>query len=382
MKQTLLAFLVAALVKSLTNPLGLYIHIPFCERKCNYCDFYSAFYNKDTLSVYLSALKGEIKKWGGTIHRPIDTVYIGGGTPSLLGEEIIPLLNCVKENFTVLQNAEITVEANPSSSSEFLSVAKDAGVNRLSIGVQSVCDETLKILGRTHTADDACQTVANARKLGFDNISVDLMIALPHSDLQTLKSDIDFMLSLNPEHISAYILKIEQNTMFAKKYDSLNLPDDDASAEQYLYMCEALTKNGYNHYEISNFARCDKYSRHNMKYWIGDDYLGIGPAAHSCIDGKRFYYPRDLQGFIKNPQAVDDGESGGSQEKLMLGLRLSRGVDLSEIYGEINQDIKKKINLLEKAGYIKANLPHISLTNSGMLISNSIITELLENENF
>ena len=371
-------FPLAALVKSLTNPLGLYINIHFCERECNYCDFYSAFYNKDTLSVYLSALKGEIKKWGGNIHRPIDTIYIGGGTPSLLGKEIIPLIKCIKENFTVLQDAEITVEANPSSSGEFLSFAKKAGVNRLSIGVQSGCDETLKILGRTHTAADALNTVVNARELGFDNISVDLMIALPDSNLQTLKHDIDFMLSMSPEHISSYILKIEQNTVFAKKYNALNLPDDDASAEQYLYMCEAFEKNGYNHYEISNFAKGYKISRHNMKYWICKDYLGIGPSAHSCLDGKRFYYPRDLRSFIKNPQNLPDGESGGKEEKLMLGLRLSQGVNLEKIYGEIPEDIKEKINLLQKAGYVKANLPHISLTNSGMLISNSIITELLE----
>lgn len=375
-------FPVVVLVKSLTNPLGLYIHIPFCEKKCNYCDFYSAFYNKDTLGVYLSALKGEIKKWGGTIHRPIDTIYIGGGTPSLLGDEIIALLDCIKENFAVLEDAEITVEANPSSSGEFLKFAKQAGANRVSIGVQSGSDDMLKILGRTHTALDAVLTVQKARELGFHNISVDLMIALPHSNLQTLKNDIDFILSLSPEHISSYILKIEQNTVFAKKYDTLNLPDDDASAEQYLFMCEAFEKNGYNHYEISNFARDKRESRHNTKYWECQDYLGLGPAAHSCVDGKRFYYPRDLMGFIKNPQTISDGESGSKQEKLMLRLRLSKGIDLTEIYGDIPKDIKKKINLLEKAGYIKADLPHISLTNSGMLISNSIITELLENENF
>ena len=373
----LLVFPVAALVKFLTNPLGLYIHIPFCEKKCNYCDFYSAFYNKDTLSVYLSALKGEISKWGGQLHRPIDTIYIGGGTPSLLGEEIISLLDCIRQNFSILPDAEITAEANPSSSGEFLSFAKTAGVNRLSIGVQSGCNETLKILGRTHTANDAVNTVANARQLGFDNISVDLMIALPQSNLQTLKNDIEFMLSMSPEHISSYILKIEQNTVFAKKYDILNLPDDDAAAEQYLYMCKAFEKSGYNHYEISNFAKGTHISRHNTKYWVGEDYLGIGPAAHSCLDGKRFYYPRDLGGFIKNPQTISDGESGDKAERLMLGLRLSKGVDLHQIYGEIPEDIKKKINLLENAGYIKANLPYISLTDSGMLISNSIIAELI-----
>ena len=361
----------------MTNPLGLYIHIPFCEKKCNYCDFYSAFYNKDTLSVYLDALKGEIKKWGGKIHRPIDTIYIGGGTPSLLGEEILSLAECIKTHFTVLENAEFTVEVNPSSSGEFLKHAKSAGVNRLSIGVQSGCDHTLRLLGRTHTANDAALTVKAARDLGIDNISLDLMIALPNSNISTLKNDIDFILSLSPQHISSYILKIERNTVFSKKYDMLTLPDDDDTAEQYLFMCDALEQNGYNHYEISNFAQETRESRHNTKYWIGEDYLGIGPAAHSCLDGRRFYYPRDLKGFIKNPQTVDDGRSGDSAEQLMLRLRLSQGVDLAKIYGEIPEGIKNKITLLEKAGYIKADLPRISLTNSGMLISNSIITELL-----
>ena len=293
---------------------------------------------------------------------------------------IIALLDCIKDNFTVLDSAEITVEANPASSGEFLKFAKLAGANRLSIGVQSGSDDMLKILGRTHTALDAASTIKKARDIGFNNISVDLMIALPGSNLQTLKTDIDFILSLNPEHISSYILKIEQNTVFAKKHNALNLPDDDAVAEQYLFMCDAFEKNGYNHYEISNFARENHESRHNIKYWDCQDYLGIGPAAHSCVDGKRFYYPRDLKGFIKNPQTISDGESGSKEEKLMLGLRVSKGIDLTKIYGEIPQDIKNKINLLEKVGYVKANLPHISLTNSGMLISNSIITELLITE--
>ena len=364
-------------MKFLTNSLGLYIHIPFCEKKCNYCDFYSAFYNKDNLVVYLQALKGEIKKWGGQTDRPIDTIYIGGGTPSLLGEEIISLASCIRENFNVLENAEFTVEVNPSSSSEFLAFAAAAGVNRLSIGVQSGSDDTLKILGRTHTAFEAALTVKAARSLGFDNISLDLMIALPNSNNQTLKKDIDFILSLSPEHISSYILKIEENTVFSKKYDTLNLPDEEAAAEQYLFMCKELQNNGYSHYEISNFAKENCESRHNLKYWICHDYIGIGPAAHSCFEGKRFYYPRDLKRFITNPQTVFDGEAGGKEEKLMLALRLSSGVDISSIYEEIPQSIKDKINMLEKAGYIKVNLPHISLTDSGMLISNSIITELL-----
>ncbi len=365
-------------MKFLTNrSLGLYIHIPFCERKCSYCDFYSAFYNKDTLAVFLTALKCEIKKWGGRFNRPIDSIYIGGGTPSLLGKEILALTDTIRKSFNVLKDCEFTVEVNPSLSDDFLQYAKAAGVNRLSVGVQSGCDSTLVALGRTHTALDAVKTVSNARKLGFDNVSVDLMLALPNSNLTTLKKDIEFMLSLNPEHISAYILKIESNTFFAKKQSSLNLPDDDAAAEQYLFMCKTLRECGYNHYEISNFERGGNLSYHNMKYWCGQDYLGIGPAAHSFTDGERFYYPRDLHSFIKNPQIVYDGKGGDTAEQIMLGLRLSQGVDLSRIYGVIPQTIIDKVLLLEKAGYLKSNLPHIALTDSGMLISNSIITELL-----
>ncbi len=360
------------------DTLGLYIHIPFCERKCNYCDFYSAFYSKDTLGVYLSALKCEIKKWGGKLDRPIDTIYIGGGTPSLLGEHISSLTDTIRQSFNVLNDCEFTVEVNPASSDVFLQYAKAAGVNRLSVGVQSGCNNTLKILGRAHTANDAEITISNAKNLGFNNISVDLMIALPDSNLQSLKKDIDFMLSLNPQHISAYILKIEQNTVFAKKQATLNLPDDDNAAEQYLFMCDRLKKSGYNHYEISNFAKDNYTSRHNMKYWLGNDYLGIGASAHSFVDGKRFYYPRDLRSFIQSPQTVYDGTGGDTAERLMLGLRLSQGVDLTQIYDTIPQTIIDKALLFEKAGYIKANLPHISLTDKGMLISNSIITELTE----
>lgn len=376
------AYRAAAQVKYLTdNSLGLYIHIPFCERRCNYCDFYSAFYYKDTLNIYLSALKKEIKKWGGKTDRPIDTIYIGGGTPSLLGSEIISLADCIRTNFKVLENAEFTAEVNPRSGDSFLKYAKAAGVNRLSIGVQSGNDAMLKLLGRTHSAYDALKTVKNARNLGFNNVSVDLIISLPGSNSESLKQDIDFMLSLNAEHISSYILKIESKTAFAKKIKSLDLKSDDESADQYLYMCDRLENSGYEHYEISNFSRDGKYSRHNIKYWSDCDYIGIGPSAHSFINGKRFYYAEDLNGFIKNPYTVPDGNGGGKAEKLMLGLRLSRGVDLSQIYGKIPQSIKTKVSLFEKAGYLKSNLPFISLTDSGMLVSNSIITELSENEN-
>lgn len=359
------------------NPLGLYVHIPFCAKKCGYCDFYSAVYNEETLIAYLSALKSEIEKWGNIYNRPVDTVYIGGGTPSLLGKHIIALSECINKNFNLTKDCEFTVEINPSSSNGFLDYAKSAGVNRISIGVQSGDDKKLKFLGRTHTVCDAQNTVYTAKKSGFSTISVDLMIALPDSNTDSLKKDADFMLSLKPQHISAYILKIEPRTLFAKKYDTLNLPDDDFTAEQYLYMCEIFEKSGYHHYEISNFAKDNYISRHNMKYWTNGDYLGLGASAHSFVGGKRFYYPRDLHGFIKSPSTVPDGTGGDFAERLMLGLRLSSGVDLSKIYPSIPDTLKRKISAFEKSGYLIADMPNISLTDKGMLVSNSIITELL-----
>ncbi len=358
------------------NKKGIYIHIPFCEKKCAYCDFYSSFPTETVLKEYLSSLKSQIKKWGGDISCPIDTVYIGGGTPSLLGDEIIPLMKCITDNFDVDTDAEITAELNPLSADRFLRYAKAAGINRISIGVQSGSDISLKVLGRAHTATDSVTTVKAARKLGFDNISVDLMIGLPDSSIKTLDYDIDFLLSLNPDHISAYILKVEENTAFAKMENTLNLPDDDEVADQYLHMCARLENAGFSHYEISNFCKNDKQSRHNMKYWTDGEYLGIGPSAHSYINRSRFYYPRNLKEFILNPQTVFDGIGGERAEKIMLGLRLAQGVDLSTVYNPIPEKIISKIFSLEKAGYLNVKLPRVSLTDSGMLISNSIITEL------
>lgn len=371
----------AASVKFLTNKTGLYLHIPFCEKKCNYCDFYSSFVTEELLDSYKDALKREIKQWGGKLNRPIDTIYLGGGTPSLLAHRLKEVVDTVKENFSVTEKAEITLELNPKGDTEYLlDCAKEAGINRLSVGVQSGLDEELKILGRTHSASDAEKTVKKARELGFSNVSLDLMIGLPDSNKQSLEKSLDFITLLNPEHISAYILKIEQNTAFSKA--GLNLPSDDSIAEQYIYMCDYLEKKGYSHYEISNFCRKGYESRHNLKYWQGIDYLGIGPSAHSSLNGKRFYYPRDLKGFMSGNSPIDDGQSGGIEEYIMLGLRISDGIDLKEIKNrfnvELNNDFYSKCSLLEKGGLLNIKENSISLTNKGMLVSNSIITEILE----
>lgn len=361
-------------VLSLTKPLGLYIHIPFCKQKCNYCDFYSVAVDSKTKRDYVTALQREIKQWGDKLGRPIDTVYFGGGTPSLLAEFLPEIMSAVKSSFRVLEGAEITMEMNPGDNAEaVLNFALKAGVNRLSIGAQSGNNEELGILGRRHTAEETAQTVRLARALGFNNISLDIMLALPASTPESLKKSLDFVTNLNPEHISAYILKIEENTPFHKICDTLNLPNEDTTADQYLQMCEYLENKGYEHYEISNFCKKGMASRHNLKYWELEEYLGIGPAAHSFVDGKRFFYRRNLTDFINGSSPLPDGIGGTEAERIMLSLRLSKGLEI-----EFNRKLKLKCDLLEKNGLLNLYENRIVLTDKGMLLSNSIITEILE----
>ena len=383
MKQTQLQFPVAAQVKFLTKSAGLYLHIPFCKKKCKYCDFYSSFVTEELLDNYTNALINAIKEWGGKFRRPINTVYFGGGTPSLLSHRLLTVIKSVYDNFDIVENAEITLELNPDCDAEdILKYAKEAGINRLSIGMQSGINTELEILGRTHTAEDTVKTVKTARDLGFSNISLDIMLGLPFSSNETLLKSLELLKELSPEHISAYILKIEENTAFFKAQENLSLPDEDAVSEQYLSMCDYLEKNGYNHYEISNFCKENLHSQHNIKYWKGDEYLGIGPAAHSFVDDKRFYYPRDLKSFINGNEPIYDGEGGGKEEYIMLRLRLKDGISISEYKSLFEEDLPNNFlsqcKMLEKAEYINITDDKISLTNSGMLISNSIISTLLE----
>ncbi len=358
----------------MTNPLGLYIHIPFCVCKCNYCDFYSVATRKNE-DAFVNALINQLNQWGELSVRPIDTIYFGGGTPSLLSHRLPEIMKAIKSRFNVADNAEITMEMNPGDNSEkVLSNALKSGINRLSIGVQSGNEEELAVLGRRHSVKEAEKTVETARNLGFANISLDLMIGLPESTAETLKRSLEFVTDLKPTHISAYILKIEDGTPFAKA--NINLPDDDQTAQQYLQMCEYLESRGYGHYEISNFAKEDFESRHNLKYWSCDEYLGLGPSAHSFIDGKRFYFERNLEGFINGIPPIADGKGGDLEERIMLSLRLSRGLNLDSV--NITEKLIKRIKLLENNGLIKKENNSIALTNNGMLLSNTIITEILE----
>ncbi|MBQ1186683.1 MAG: radical SAM family heme chaperone HemW [Clostridia bacterium] len=362
------------------NNLGLYIHIPFCKKKCNYCDFYSVVPTDSIKKRYIESLCTEIKKWGERTARPIDTMYIGGGTPSLLSHnELALIFGAVRSSFTLLDGAEITVEINPGDNiADFLKGAVALGVNRVSIGVQSCNENELCVLGRRHNTEDAVCAVKAARNAGIKNISADIMIGLPDSNSQTLEQSIDGILALETEHISAYILKVEEGTPFDKM--NISVPNDDKTAEQYMQLCNAMRKAGYEHYEISNFAKKGYQSRHNNRYWLQEEYIGIGPSAHSFFDGKRFFYERDINAFIDGAETVFDGFGGDQAEYIMLRLRLNTGLNFKEFEAKFNKSLDARIidkaKSLEKHGLCRVN-DSISLTDKGMLVSNTIISTLL-----
>jgi oxygen-independent coproporphyrinogen-3 oxidase len=311
----------------------------------------------------------------------VDTVYFGGGTPSLLtAEQISSIISEIRSCFALEESAEITLEANPCTlNAEKLAELHKIGINRLSIGVQSMIERELKILGRMHTAERAEQAVLEAARAGFDNISCDLMIALPGQDLASVEYSIDRMSRLPIRHISAYILKVEEGTPFDRDEIRCLLPDDDTSAAMYLRMAELLEQHGFMQYEVSNFAKSGYESRHNCRYWRCQDYIGIGPAAHSCYSGVRFAVSPDLTAFIssevQHTEVTDDSPCGYS-EYAMLRLRLKEGLLLDRV-PEHKGEIEKKIPALVNAGYITYNNGCVSLTREGFLISNQVIEYLV-----
>ncbi len=361
--------------------LGLYIHIPFCACKCPYCDFYSLSGQSDSLyDDYVGALERSIGELGGIA---VDTVYFGGGTPSVLGgERLSRVLDAVKKSLEVDSNAEITVEINPGDAEyDLLGELKNAGFNRISMGVQSGVDSELRVLGRRHDTAQAARAVALAREVGFGNISLDLMLAIPQQTKESLARSIDFLCGLHPEHISAYILKIEEGTPFAEIQESLNLPDDDGQAELYLEAVSLLGQRGYAQYEISNFSLPGRESRHNLKYWHCEEYIGVGASAHSFYNGRRYYYPRDIMRFINAPERIDDGEGGSAEEYAMLALRLTEGLTAQgwqKRFGEeLPQLFLHKAKRYGNAGLLCCDESGIRLTPEGFLVSNGIIADLI-----
>ena len=375
------------------TPLGIYVHVPFCRSKCNYCDFYSMPCKDDALmDSYLDAVCAHIKEAGALApgYR-VDTIYFGGGTPSYFGGDAIAIImTAIRRNFDVATDAEITFECNPDSvTDKLLHRMRAEGFNRVSMGVQDDHDDMLKKLGRPHTYAQSVAAFQRIRKAGFRNVSLDLMYGLPGQTLQDWRDTLENVLKMNPEHFSCYGLKIEEGTPLYEIKDVINIPDDDTQADMYLAAVDMLRERGFRQYEISNFARKGLYSRHNFKYWTGGEYLGFGPSASSDFAGKRFTIVSDLQAYINGIRTGGDimaemeeiplRERAG--EYIMLRLRTSAGLSPEEYQRTFMlpfEPLEAKLEKLRAYGRAEQSSDgRWSLTPKGYLVSNDIISELL-----
>ncbi len=370
--------------------LGLYLHLPFCVKKCLYCDFCS-FPKPDAelISSYVDALCRDIEGYADRCSEySVDTVYFGGGTPTLLPiREFEKLFSSIEKSFSVEDNAEISSECNPATADrEYLFGLRSLGVNRLSIGLQSANDNELRALGRIHTYDDFVTLYRNARGAGFENISVDLMYGIPEQTMNSFKKTLFELVKLAPEHISAYGLKIEEETPFGKMSDRLILPDEDIEYEMYVTCTNYLLQSGYAKYEISNFARADFESRHNIKYWKGDDYIGFGVSAHSYFEGVRYSNSRGINGYIAGADITDEKRKIPPSEQMteytMLGMRMSSGVDVLEFKKRFGVDFDsvygEKLKKYIDGGYVLTNEKSRAFSDKGFWVSNFILSDILE----
>ena len=357
------------------QPVGLYIHVPFCKRKCAYCDFFSASprANQTDTSLtdgYVRAVIRNIK----AAEIKYDTVYFGGGTPSLLNAgQVADIISAAD----ISDGAEISMECNPDSADfGYLCDLRSAGINRISFGIQSLNNGELAALGRLHSAEKAAETVLAAEKSGFKNISADIMLATPMQTADSLNRTLDMLLTLPLTHISAYLLKVENGTPLSLNKTLLEkVPDDDSTADMYLMTVEKLSSAGFEQYEISNFARKGFECRHNLKYWRCGEYFGIGPSAHSFMDGVRYCCPANTEKFIEDPlqERVFLSKGGDQEERAMLALRLTKeGLRLSDF-----PEAEKRAEPLLKGGLVKKEYGMIRLTPEGCLVSNEIICRLI-----
>jgi len=376
-----------------TKALGLYLHIPFCKSKCIYCDFYSLPRAEEEMDRYVAALRKHLVETAPqAASHVVDTVYFGGGTPSYLGEKrLCALLKTVRKHYTLAKDAEITLEANPDSLGDRRTVRAlvKAGFNRISLGVQSADDRQLRALGRVHDFSQVVSAVEAARAGGIENLSLDLIYGLPGQDLDSWRETLEKVVALAPEHLSCYGLKVEEGTPLWELQDALSLPDDDAQADMYLLTAEFLAKNGYEHYEISNFARPGFPSRHNMRYWTLKEYAGFGPGAHSDFGGVRYAFVRDLDAYCRGIESggeiLSESERIPERERdleyLMLGLRTAAGISRTAFERRFRLPFAPIEAVLQRflaAGYAAQEEDRWYLTARGFLVSNQIIALVLE----
>ncbi len=373
--------------------LGIYLHIPFCRSKCDYCDFYSLAGREDRMDDYQKALLTHLKELApGAKGCTVDTVYLGGGTPSYYGERrLLALLAAVKRRFRVERDAEVTCEVNPDSvDAKMLRRLRKAGVNRISMGMQSACPGELRAVNRPHTAEQTDRAVEAVRKAGIRNLSLDLIYGLPGQTAESWQQTVEHALALGPEHLSCYGLKVEEGTPLAMRVvRGERLPDDDCQADLYLWTVDRLERAGWRQYEISNFARPGFESRHNLRYWYLRPYLGVGPGAHSDFGGRRFSFVRDLDGYIQGVlgggRIIDSDELISQKERcgeyLMLRLRTAGGIEEWEYRRSYLMDfapLEAKLQEYETRGWACRAGGRWRLTPEGFLLSNQLIADLQE----
>jgi oxygen-independent coproporphyrinogen III oxidase len=399
----------------MSSPLGLYIHIPFCESKCDYCNFASGVYPESMVLPYLEALGQEIlgvKSLLAELNVPpgqltraeVDSVYLGGGTPSLIEDRhIADLMRLVRKVFAVLPDAEVTLEVNPGTVDRVkMEGHLAAGVNRVSIGMQTFQDELLKRIGRSHSVSDSLKTLSLYRTAGLHNISLDLIAGLPGQTLEDWRDNLRQVESLAPDHVSLYLLEIHENTRFGKTYGQTSdredvsdektcppLPDEDLVIMFYEAAVRRFAELGYRHYEISNFAKPGKESRHNLKYWTDQAFIGFGCGAYSYFDGKRWGNERRIGRYIElvrqQHHAIDYrcklSSTEREEEALFLGLRLTEGIRFPAFEQKFGLDLREKrcqqISYLREAGLVELTTDHLRLTPKGRMLSNEVFTELL-----
>ena len=378
--------------------IGIYIHIPFCKRKCEYCDFISYSQKENFVEKYVDSLIKSIEHTKQNMNMKyykVNTIYIGGGTPSFINSKyIVKILEKVREVFNVSDNAEITIELNPGTVNEEKIIDyKNAGINRVSIGLQAIQDDLLKMLGRIHTYSEFENTYNLIQKNGFKNINVDLMLGLPKQTIDDIEESVQKIISLNPNHISVYSLIVEEGTPIEKKITSgiLNLPEEDLERKMYYKVKELLEEIGYNHYEISNFAKKGFESKHNMNCWNQEEYLGFGLASHSYFENKRFSNIENLDEYIKNIEENNfdkniivheiQSEEAKKKEYMLLGLRKIEGVSISKFEQKFRIHplfyFRFEISKLEEEGLIEVDLDNIKLTQKGLDFANLVWEEFV-----